>query len=66
MGPIGKLQGLLIWAGMAILGMFNWVQNVSGLSPLLAGCLLCGIAVASGMVSMFCIVIALTPKEKAE
>jgi hypothetical protein len=66
MGPIGRLQGFLIWCGVSMMGIFEWVQHLTGLSPLLAGCLLCGVAAMGGMFWMLFLVIALTPKDKAD
>jgi hypothetical protein len=48
------------------MGFFEFVQTITGLSPLLAGCLLCAIAVIGGSFSMVILVIALTPKNKVD
>ena len=64
MGPLGRLQGLLVWAGVTMMNLFSWVQSISGLSPLLTGCLLCGLAVFGGMFSMILLVVVFTPGDK--
>ena len=48
------------------MGFFEYAQTITGLSPLLAGCLLCVIAVIGGSISMVILVIALTPKDKVD
>lgn len=66
MGPLGRLQGFLIWAGVTLMSFFSWAQNTTGLSPILVGCLLCVFAVFGGMAIMIILVIALTPREKVD
>lgn len=64
MGPLGRLQGLLIWAGFSVINVFNLIQEKSGLPPILLGCLLCAGAVFGGMFLMIFLVVVLTPREK--
>ena len=66
MGPIGRLQGLLIWSGVSLVSFFNWVQTNTGLSPLLVGCCFCVLAVFGSMFGMIILVFALTPREKVD
>lgn len=42
MGPMGLLQGLLIFCGLLLHDLFQWTQSTFGLSPLLVGMILFG------------------------
>jgi len=66
MGPLGRLQGFLIWAGMSLMRFFNWLRDMTGLSPLLVGCLCAAVAVFGGIFTMIILVVAVTPREKVD
>ena len=64
MGPMGLLQGWLIYLGATGMNFFEYVQDAYGVSPLLAGVVLSFCAIFGGMVSVVAIAILTTPKDK--
>ena len=63
MGPMGLLQGTLMYLGSVIMGIFETIQN-SGVPPLAAGIALSFVAVVGGMCSVVVLAILTTPKDK--
>jgi len=64
MGPMGLLQGTLVYIGTRLVGMLEWVQASSGVSPVLAAVIICGLGIFGGMVSIVLITILTAPKAK--
>jgi hypothetical protein len=64
MGPMGLLQGTLIYIGANFLGFLEQLQADYGISPLVAGVGLSVVAVFGGMVSVIILAILSTPREK--
>ena len=64
MGPMGLLQGTLVYIGTRLVGMLEWVQASSGVSPVLAAVFICGLGIFGGMVSIVLITILTAPKAK--
>lgn len=66
MGPLGRLQGLLIWTGVSLMELFSWIQKTSGLSPLVVWSLCGAFAVFGGIFLMIIFVVVVTPREKVD
>ena len=64
MGPMGLLQGTLMYLGAQAMDFFRSIQNAYGVSPILAGIVLSFCAVIGGMVSVVVLAIMTTPKDK--
>ena len=65
MGPMGQLQGSLMYIGSVIMGVFEGIQD-SGVPPLVAGIALSFVAVVGGMFSVVILAILTTPKAKMD
>ncbi|KAG7366145.1 thioredoxin [Nitzschia inconspicua] len=66
MGPMGILQGALIFVGMTIMGFLDILQTRFGIHPILAGLGICVIGIVGGMISIVLLTILSTPREKVE
>jgi hypothetical protein len=66
MGPMGLLQGTLIYVGTTFVGYLEWLQLEYGISPIVAGMGLCVVAIFGGMVSVIILAILSTPREKRD
>jgi hypothetical protein len=64
MGPMGLLQGTLIYTGTRLMGFLQWIQDNYGMSPMVAGVVVCGLGIFGGMVSIILLTILTTPKAK--
>lgn len=64
MGPMGLLQGTLIFLGANSLAFLEQIHNDYGFSPLVAGVGLSMVAVLGGMLSVVMLAILSTPREK--
>jgi len=65
MGPMGLLQGTLMYVGSLLTYVFDKVQN-SGVPPLIGGIVLSFVAVVTGMFSVLILAIITTPKSKVD
>lgn len=63
MGPMGMLQGTLIYMGAQAVNLLESVQDY-GIPPLLAGVVLSFVAVVGGMTSVIIFAIITTPRPK--
>jgi hypothetical protein len=66
MGPLGQFQGLLLFVAIQALGMFEWLQSYFGFSPVVAGVLLAGAFIFTGLFAMISIALMCIPKEKTD
>jgi Na+/H+ antiporter NhaC len=64
MGPLGLLQGTLIYTGTRLMNIFLWIQESYGIPPLVAGMVVCGLAIFGGMISIVFLTILTTPRMK--
>jgi hypothetical protein len=64
MGPMGLLQGTLIFVGANSLAFLEQIKTDYGISPLVAGVGLSMVAVFGGMISVIMLAILSTPREK--
>jgi hypothetical protein len=63
MGPMGLLQGTMMYIGALVMNIFELIQN-AGVPPLVAGIVLSFVAVVGGMISVVLLAIMTTPKAK--
>ena len=66
MGPIGIIQEALISVTFWIVEWVYWIENYSGLSPILAGMIICGMAIFGGMFSIVLLTVLTTPRAKID
>jgi hypothetical protein len=66
MGPVGQFQGLLLFMAIQALAIFEWLQSSFGLSPMVAGVLLAGTFIFTGLFAMISIALMCIPKEKTD
>jgi hypothetical protein len=66
MGPMGMLQGTLIYLGTNLMGLFEWIQQQYGISPAMTGIFLIFFMVFGGMISIVLLTVLFTPKEKID
>lgn len=52
MGPMGQLQGILIFVGTNAMGVLDSIQDSYGISPIISAVILCIIGVFGGMISI--------------
>lgn len=64
MGPMGMLQGTLIYLGTNVMLLLEKVQLQYGISPVLAVMSFCMLGIFGGMISIVLLTICFTPKEK--
>jgi hypothetical protein len=64
MGPMGLLQGSLIYSGTRLMGFLQWIQDTYGMSPVVAGVVICGLGIFGGIFSIVLLTILTTPKAK--
>lgn len=64
MGPMGLVQGMLLYLGSKAMDIFHLVQESYGLSPILVGMVLSFFVVIGGMISVVILAILTTPKSK--
>mmetsp|Transcript_15813 Transcript_15813/g.43736 ORF Transcript_15813/g.43736 Transcript_15813/m.43736 type:complete len:245 (+) Transcript_15813:173-907(+) len=62
MGPMGLLQGALIFAGTRAMGVLDTLQDNYGISPLLSGVIICIGAVTCGMISIILMTVLSVPR----
>jgi len=62
MGPMGLLQGTLIFAGTRAMGILEYLQEYYGISPLISGVVICMLGVFGGMISIIMLTIFSTPR----
>mmetsp|Transcript_16535 Transcript_16535/g.18244 ORF Transcript_16535/g.18244 Transcript_16535/m.18244 type:complete len:235 (+) Transcript_16535:103-807(+) len=62
MGPMGLLQGTLIFAGTRAMGILEYLQESYGISPLISGVVICMLGVFGGMISIIMLTIFSTPR----
>jgi hypothetical protein len=61
---MGMLQGTLIYVGTNVMGFFQDLHDIYGISPVLAGMFLCMVGVVGGMISIVLLAVLSTPREK--
>ena len=66
MGPMGMLQGGVIYVGTSIMGLLDTLQEKYGIPPLFAGIAICIFGVFGGMISIVLLTILSTPREKVD
>jgi hypothetical protein len=66
MGPMGQLQQFLIHLGIYIMDAFQGIQSRYGISPILAGMILCALGIFGAMISIILLTIINTPRAKAD
>ena len=66
MGPMGLLQGTLIFIGMRAMGLLEYLKDDYGISPLVSGVVICMLGVVGGMISIIMLTLLSTPREKLE
>jgi hypothetical protein len=64
MGPMGLMQGTLIYVGSRVMSFLEQLQELYGISPIFAGMALCVLGVFGGMISIVLLTILSTPKDK--
>jgi hypothetical protein len=66
MGPMGILQGTLIYFGTGIVGFFELLQTKYSIPPIVAGVIFCMIGVVGGLTLIVLLTILSTPREKVD
>jgi hypothetical protein len=66
MGPMGMLQGAMIYAGTSVMGFLDTLKDKYGIPPIFAGVGLCMLGVFGGMISIVLLTILSTPREKVD
>ena len=66
MGPMGLLQGTLVYSGTKLMGFLDWLQETYGISPVLAGMVASGMGIFGGIISIILLTILTTPKTKRD
>ena len=66
MGPMGLLQGALIFIGTRAMGFLEYLKEDYGVSPLISGVIICMLGVVGGMISILLLVVLSTPREKVD
>ena len=66
MGPIGLLQGTLIFVGTRAIGILEYLQENYGISPIISGIVICMVGVFGGMISIILLTIFSTPRQKID
>lgn len=66
MGPIGLAQGLLMTSGIAAADLFYWLQDLLGVSPLIAGAIMFGSGFMGCFFTIVFLAIVITPKSKVD
>ena len=64
MGPMGLLQGTLIFIGTRTMGVLDDLHAKFGISPIVSGVIISMAGVLCGMMSIILLTIVSTPKEK--
>lgn len=62
MGPMGLMQGSLIYLGTRAMGILDYMNETFGISPILSGVLICMFGVFCGMMSIILLTVLSTPK----
>ena len=62
MGPMGLLQGTLIFVGTRVMGLLEDMHDKFGISPIVSGLIICMFGVFCGMVSIILLTVLSTPK----
>lgn len=63
MGPMGLLQGALIFVGIRAMGVLEIVQEHYGVSPLVSGVIICTGVVTCGMISIILLTVLSIPRD---
>lgn len=66
MGPMGILQGSLIYIGTSIMGVLDLLQNKYNVPPPLAGVVFCMMGLLGGILSIVLLTILSSPREKVD
>ena len=64
MGPMGLLQGFLIFVGTRAIGLLEDIQNQFGIPPIVSGVIICFVGVFCGMISIILLTVLSTPKDE--
>lgn len=62
MGPMGVLQGTLIFVGTRVVGLLEDIETKFGISPIISGLIICMVGVFCGMISIILLTVFATPK----
>ena len=66
MGPLGIMQNALIKISLMAIDFVKYIEQVTGLSPILTSMIICGVAIFGGMISIVLFTIFTTPKAKSD
>jgi len=66
MGPMGLLQGTLIFFGTRAMGFLEDLHENYGISPIFTGVIICMVGVCCGMISIILLTVLATPRSSAE
>ena len=66
MGPMGLLQGTLIFLGTNAMGILDYLQEHYGISPIFSAVVICMCGVFGGMISIILLTIFSTPRGGGE
>jgi len=61
MGPMGLLQGTLIYVGTRAMGLLEDMNEKFGISPIISGLIICMFGVFCGMMSIILLTVLSTP-----
>lgn len=64
MGPMGLLQGTMIFIGTRAMGLLEDVHQRFGISPIFSGLIICSVGVFFGMISIILLAVLSTPKSE--
>lgn len=64
MGPMGLLQGGLVFMGTTVVDLFQSFNERFGVSPILTGFILCFVGVGVGLFSILVFVLITAPRVK--
>ena len=61
MGPMGLVQGTLIYVGTRVMGLLDYMNDAFGISPIFSGFLICMVGVLCGIMSIVLLTVLSTP-----
>ncbi len=62
MGPMGLVQGILIYIGTRVMGSLDFVNEAFGISPIFSGVLICMFGVFCGIMSVILLTVLSAPR----
>jgi len=66
MGPMGLMQGTLIFVGTRAMGSLDYMNEKFGISPIVSGVIICAFGVFCGMMSIVLLTVLSTPSSHSK